>query len=146
MATRAMPKVFRRLYYHVVWATKNRTPLLSPHLRPLLFEVIGEKCRALGCQLHAVNAVEDHVHLALEIPPALAVGNAVGQIKGAASHALNESQPEPVYWQDGYGVVTFRGDEMEKVCQYIASQEERHAAGGLSPLFERCFEEEAGNP
>jgi REP-associated tyrosine transposase len=136
-------RVFRQLYYHVIWTTKNREPVLTELLRPPLFEAIREKCRALGCTFHEVNAVEDHVHLALEIPPSLAVATAVGQIKGASSHAINERQPGSIYWQEGYGAVTFRKAELQKVREYIATQERRHRCGALSKLLEAHEDTEA---
>jgi REP-associated tyrosine transposase len=132
----AVARVFRQVYYHVIWTTKNREPVLTGLLRPPLFDAIRDKCRHLGCTCHEVNAVEDHVHLALEIPPSLAISTVIGQIKGASSHVINERQPGSIYWQEGYGIVTFRKAELAKVRQYIATQEERHRCGGLSPLLE----------
>ena len=135
-----MAQVFRQLYYHVVWATKNRGPQLASTLRPTLVETVQDKCRRLGCRLHAVNAVSDHIHIALEIPPASAVAAVIGQLKGAGAHALNQLQPGAVLWQEGYGVLTFRRAELGKVVRYIATQEERHRTGTLSPLLESCEE------
>jgi putative transposase len=131
-----MGEVFRQLYYHVVWATKNREPQLVAALRSTLFDVIRDKCRRLVCRLHAVNAMDDHVHLAIEIPPSRSVSFVLGQLKGASSHAVNQVRPGSVHWQDGYGVVTFRRAELAKVIQYVAAQEQRHQSGALSPLLE----------
>jgi putative transposase len=131
-----MGQVFHQLYYHIVWATKNREPQLIEALRPSLLEAIQDRCSRLGCRVHALNALEDHVHLAIEIPPSRAVSSAVGQLKGASSHAMNQFQPGLLHWQDGYGVLTFRHKELARVVQYIATQEERHRAGALSPLLE----------
>jgi REP element-mobilizing transposase RayT len=133
-----MSDVFHQLYYHVVWTTKNREPMIGPHVREHLRHAIREKCRRLGCIVHAVNAVADHVHLALEIPPRLAVSNVVGQIKGASAHEMNQLRPRLLAWQEGYGVLTFRRSELTTVVRYIATQEARHEGGGLSPLFEAC--------
>jgi putative transposase len=132
----SMGQVFHQLYYHIVWATKNREPQLVQALRPSLFEAIEDRCRRLNCRLHAVNAGDDHLHLALEIPPARAVSAVVGQLKGASAHAMNQLRPGAIHWQDGYGVLTFRHGELAKVVRYIAAQEEHHRAGSLSPLME----------
>jgi putative transposase len=137
-----MGKAFRRLYYHAVWATKNRAPQIAETRRPTLFEAIGETCRRLDCALHAVNAMEDHVHVALEIPPARAVSFVLGQIKGASSRAMNQMWPESTHWQDGYGVVTFRRNDLEQIKHYIATQAERHRTGKLSPTLETWEEDE----
>jgi putative transposase len=138
-----MGQIFRRLYYHVVWSTKERLPVITPGLRAVLLEEIERKCSALDCTLHAANAVEDHVHVALEIPPSRAVSDIVGQIKGATSHALNRTSPEEFQWQSGYGVVTFRSAELPRVVEYVANQEARHKDKSLSPFLESFGGEEA---
>lgn len=137
-----MAEVFRRVYYHVVWSTKHRDPQVVDWLRPHLLEAVASKCRRLGCTLHAANAVHDHIHLALEIPPSLAVSAAVGQIKGASSHEVNQFEPGALHWQDGYGVVTFRERDLPRVKDYIATQEDRHRVGRLSSLLE----DDGGSP
>ena len=131
-----MGQVFHQLYYHLVWATKNREPQLAAAVRPYVLEAIQDRCHRLGCRVHALNAVDDHVHLALEIPPSRSISFVVGQVKGASSHAMNQFQPGSLHWQDGYGVVTFRHGELGKVVRYIDTQEERHRANALSPLLE----------
>src|SRR5205809_5839963 len=128
-----MAQAFWQLYYHVVWSTKDRAPQLTEPLRPPFFEAIQDKCRRLDCRLHAVNATEDHVHLAIEVPPSRAVASVVGQIKGAAAHQVNQSCPGAIHWQDGYGIVSFRASELETVKRYIATQQQRHQPGALSP-------------
>ena len=131
-----MAQVFHQLYYHVVWTTKNRGPQLSEEVRPHLLDAIQQRCQRLGSTLHALNAVEDHVHVALEIPPSRAVSTVVGQMKGASAHEINQLRSASSHWQDGYGVVTFRQAELAKVKRYIDTQEERHRAGALSPVLE----------
>ncbi len=140
-----MNQVFHQLYYHIIWATKNREPQLSDASRQLLFEVVQKQCCRLRCRLHAVNAIVDHVHLGLEISPARPVSLVVGQIKGASAHALNQLHGGAVHWQDGYGVVSFRQAELAKVIRYIATQEARHSAGRLSTLLEATAEPESGS-
>ncbi len=39
-------------------------------------------------------------------------------------------------WQEGYGVLTLRKDEVESVSRYIDNQEEHHRTGRLSALLE----------
>ncbi len=40
-------------------------------------------------------------------------------------------------WQQGYGVLTLRQDDLPGVIRYIDGQEEHHRAGKLSVLLER---------
>lgn len=39
----------RRLYYHIVWATKQRLPLIKPELEAKLYGYIIGKADYLGC-------------------------------------------------------------------------------------------------
>ena len=38
---------FSKLFYHFVWATKNRLPLLTPIVEEPLFPYLGYKCKEL---------------------------------------------------------------------------------------------------
>jgi putative transposase len=52
-----------QLYYHIVWATKNRLPLLIPEAEPLIFSFIQNKALDLEATVYALNGSLDHVHL-----------------------------------------------------------------------------------
>jgi hypothetical protein len=45
-------------------------------------------------------------------------------------------------WQAGYGVLTLRKDELDKVSRYIDNQEAHHSQGRLSELLETFETEE----
>ena len=81
----------------------------------------------------------DHVHLLARLPPTLRVSEFIGQVKGAACHRVNEEiQPSfKLKWQEGYGALTLRENELEKVSRYIDNQETHHRLGRLSVLLER---------
>lgn len=129
---------FWKCYYHVVWATKNRQPTITPAIESIIFAAIGEKSAALGSPLLAMNAVSDHVHVAVCIPPALSVANWVGGAKGASSRAVNTGfELDDLFrWQEGYGVMTFGKKRLAQVSQYIDSQKERHQVNDLNTHLE----------
>jgi hypothetical protein len=62
-----------QLFYHIVWTTKNREPLLSPELEPIVYGFLRGKATGLGAAIFALNGTVDHVHLITAIPPSLAV-------------------------------------------------------------------------
>jgi REP element-mobilizing transposase RayT len=39
---------FHQLYFHFVWATRRRLPLIQPQIEERLFAYIGAKCVELG--------------------------------------------------------------------------------------------------
>ena len=95
-----------RLYYHLVWATKERQPLINPEKETTLYHYIISKADSLGCIVHAIGGVEDHIHLLVSIPPTLAIADFVRNLKGSSSHYLNQLtvSANKFGWQEGYGV------------------------------------------
>lgn len=129
---------FHQLYYHFVWGTKDRLPLITENARERLIRWVEDECRKRGGTPLACNALSDHVHLFVNLPPTACVSTFIGQVKGASSFAYNHhfSAPHHLMWQDGYGVITVRKAESEKVIRYIANQQELHAAHKTSRLLE----------
>lgn len=79
---------FTELYIHLVWATWDRQPLITPEIEPRLYAAIAANCRDLKCQPLAIGGVADHVHLLVRLHPAVAVSILVKQVKGSSSHLV----------------------------------------------------------
>lgn len=69
-------------------------------------------------------------------------------MKGATAFRVNhELKPKfKLHWQEGYGVVTLRKDEVEAVSRYIDKQEDHHRSGRLSRILELTETEEEDWP
>lgn len=114
-------------FYHIVWATKGRAPMIAAHNETLILDTIENQSIRLKCPVHALNAVEDHVHVAVSILPSLSVADWVGRVKGAASKLINDTFPDSLFqWQEGYGVLTFGPRNLPFIRQYIQNQKEHH--------------------
>jgi putative transposase len=141
-----MGHAFHQLYYHFAWSTHSRVGLIRRDYRSELLKIINEETKKRGGWPIRHNAMPDHVHLLVRLPPTVAVSQFIGHLKGATSHRVNdEIRPDfRLQWQEGYGVVTLRKDELGKVSRYIDNQETHHRQGRLSDLLERteCDEEE----
>ncbi|MBI1257597.1 MAG: IS200/IS605 family transposase [Chloroflexi bacterium] len=134
---------FWKCYYHVIWGTKNRAAVITPSIEAILFHAIQAKSDELRCTILAVNGTPDHVHVAVGIRPSLAVGDWVGQIKGASSHAVNSTFDtlEPKFrWQEDYGVLTFGVRQSSFVVSYVENQKEHHRSGALYASLEQIDE------
>lgn len=138
------PKMpFWKCYYHIVWATKNRQPMITPSMEAILFSAIRSKSEELRCPVIAINAVADHIHVAVSIRPALALVDWIGQAKGASSHTMNrafDKLEDNFRWQESYGVVTFGARNTPLVVDYIEKQKEHHQMGNLQPYLEQIDE------
>jgi REP element-mobilizing transposase RayT len=131
--------VFHQLYYHFTWATHSREPLIDRAWRAELLHIVNEEVKTRGGFSLRHNAMPDHAHVLCRLPPTLLIADFVGQVKGATSFRVNkEIRPKfKLQWQEGYGVVSLRKEEIEKVSRYIDRQEEHHRRGNLSELLER---------
>lgn len=112
---------YTRLFYHLIWATKNRQPLITPVTETALFRYLEQKARELECELFATNGWEDHIHLVLEIPAKFSVAEVIQRLKGASSHEFPD-----LYWQRGYGALTISEHNLTVVIDYVRQQKERH--------------------
>ena len=126
-----------RLFYHVVWGTKNRLPLIESVWEENLYGYIWGKATALGCIPHAINGMSDHSHVAISIPPKLSVATLIGQLKGSSSHHVNERYLNGAFaWQAEYGVLSFSEKSLSRVLDYIKNQKKHHAENTLNIAME----------
>jgi putative transposase len=126
------------LYYHIVWSTKHRLPLIETTWEEELYGYMRGKALALECRVYAINGTTDHTHVAISIPPKLAVATLVGHLKGASSHRVNELfVPHKSFaWQSEYGAFTFSEKSLSNVVNYVNNQKKHHADKNLNRAFE----------
>ena len=87
--------------------------------------------------IRRAGGIENHVHVLIDLPKTLSVSEAIKQLKGGASHAINQEGLMPAgrfAWQDGYAAFTVSLSNAAQVATYIANQREHHR--------HRTFEEE----
>ena len=130
-----------RLFYHLVWATKDRAPLIDEAGAAVIEASIRVTCEEPGLRLHAIGIMPDHVHVVLSIPPRLALADFIGRLKGASSYAVNGAdhrpRPDRFSWQGEYGVLSFGEKALPGVVAYVRDQRARHAANKLWDALER---------
>ena len=68
------------LYVHFVWSTWDRQPLITPEIERSLHREMENEANRKRCIVLAINGIEDHVHLVLEIPPTCAIAEIIKQI------------------------------------------------------------------
>ena len=130
---------YYELYYHIVWTTKMREPLITPELEPVLHQYLRGKGISIGGIVHAVGGIEEHVHVVASIEPRIAVATFVGQLKGASSHWVTHVSAYrlPFTWQEGYGILTFGKQALPRVVEYVMHQHEHHRDNRLISELER---------
>ena len=102
---------------HEVFSTKYRTPFLTIGVRPRLFASLATVGRDMSCEVFRVGAVEDHMHLAVDLARTVSVAEFVKRVKQASSVWMKR-QPgvSPDFeWQAGYGAISL-GQSSLKDC------------------------------
>ncbi len=130
-------------FYHVTWSTKRRQPLITQPIEGLLLSTIRQKSLEMRCPILELNAVEDHVHVAVCIVPNLAAAEWIRHVKGLSAYAINArftELKETFKWQEGYGLVTFGEKNLPFVRDYIVRQKEHHAKNTIISKLEQIDE------
>jgi putative transposase len=119
---------FTSLYYHLIFSTKNRQPLISPDLRERLWEYMGGVLHHHGCSPVIIGGTADHAHVLCVIGKEQTVAAAVRDLKTNSSRWVHETFPElaSFAWQEGYAAFTLHSGLLERARKYIAEQEAHH--------------------
>jgi REP element-mobilizing transposase RayT len=115
-------------YYHCVFSTKDRRPLITHELGQRLWPFLGGIARKNEMKAVEIGGMPDHVHILLSIPSTFSISKALQLIKGGSSKWLNETFPQRgmFRWQIKYGAFSVSESQVEKIVHYIRNQEEHH--------------------
>ena len=129
-----------KLYYHIVWATKERLPLILPNQEAELYNYIIGKSDSLNCIVHGIGGMEDHIHVVVSIPPTIAIADFMKKIKGSSSYYLNNHYSltsNKFYWQEGYGIFSLGSKQLEQAVNYVKNQKIHHLEKTTNPYLEK---------
>ena len=115
-------------YFHCVFSTKDRRPLITAALRERLWPYLGGIARENKMKALAIGGVADHVHLLLSLPATMPIAKAMQLIKGGSSKWVHETFPDQrlFAWQTKYGAFSTSVSQLDGIINYIETQEEHH--------------------
>lgn len=118
-----------RMWIHLVFATKDREPLLSKEIRYKVHEHIIQNCKEKSIYLQAINGYTDHLHCLISLGREQSISKVTQLIKGESSFWINKHQLTETnfMWQDDYFAVSVSESSLQKVINYIKNQEIHHA-------------------
>ena len=123
-----------RLYYHIVWTTRDRRPLLTAESAALLAHIARGITRQERGQLLELGIVSTHMHLLVSLHPMTQISRLLQRLKGTGAHFANQkcgAGTPRVEWAAGYTIETVSEGVLARVRDYVRRQPERHP---LSPL------------
>ncbi|MEO8885767.1 MAG: IS200/IS605 family transposase [Mucilaginibacter sp.] len=128
---------FVKIWVHLVFATKNREPLLKKEIRYDVYKHISENCLEKGIFLQTINGHDDHIHCLISLGKDQSIAKVSQLIKGESSFWINKNNlvEEKFSWQDDYFAVSISESQLQTVINYIKNQEKHH--------IKKTFAEEA---
>ena len=129
---------FNNLYTHFVFTTLNRMPVILEQHRQRIEKYITGIVRNNHCQLYAIYANPEHVHLLISRIPDLDEESLATIIADSSERFINENKlcVRLFLWQTSCSAFSvFKGD-IPKVCRYILNQKSHHQ--------KQSYEEEQG--
>ena len=130
-----------RLLVHLVFATKDRSAIITPAVKPKLEGYMVGILDNMRVHLHRLNSVADHTHLLIDLPATIAMAELVNKLKANSSRLMNEAlRGSKFAWQRGYGGFSISQNHVEMVVEYIEAQEEHHRKVTLKEELERLLE------
>ena len=118
---------YTNLVYHIVYGTKDRSPLITKELRPELHRFLGGLVTDLHGTSLEINGVADHVHVLARIKPVISISEFLGKLKSRSSGWANRKIHGRFKWQVKYGAFTVSQSQVDRVRAYIRNQEAHHS-------------------
>jgi REP element-mobilizing transposase RayT len=137
-----MPSTYTNLLYHIVFSTKDRTPLIDDEFREELYQYIGGIIRAEGGVQLEIGGLSDHIHILAKIKPAMPVSDMLAKVKANSSKWVNEHKMKmrKFGWQEGYAAFTVSESQVPNVREYIRNQVEHHRKQSYQEEFVALLE------
>ena len=120
------------IHLHLVFVTKYRRQVLTAAMLERMTDILAGVCGKAKSVLVEFNGEPDHVHLLIDLHPDNNISTLIGSLKSASSRILRQEfacelaqhyYSKPVLWSGAYYVASAGGAPIEKIKEYIQSQE-----------------------
>lgn len=127
---------------HVVFVTKYRRKTLTYELLDYLEAAFKDILSAWRCNLLEFGGESDHVHLLIDVHPALELSVLINNLKTASARRARNRFADhiarfytrPMFWHRAYFVSSVGGATLETVKAYVEAQgTEEHARKKKGP-------------
>lgn len=123
-----MGHTYTQLYYHCVFSTSRRRPLLRTPHRQRIHAYMGGIMRKPPGMAITIGGADDHVHILCSLHQDAAVSAAMREVKAKTTAWIHNEFPTlgDFAWQQGYGAFTVSRSNLDQVANYIREQQAHH--------------------
>lgn len=119
-----------RLYYHLIWTTLDRQPLIDTRCGHFLCRFLRVVAFDERSRLVAVGMVATHVHVLIATHPTTNLPKLIQRLKGGSAHTANQEgyaqAKAPLRWAAGYNLQTVSVSLLERTREYLRNQPSHH--------------------
>ncbi|HET8648915.1 MAG TPA: IS200/IS605 family transposase [Gemmatimonadales bacterium] len=124
-----------RLYFHIVWTTRDRLPLIDGPAATLIARIARQAARQERGRLLDIGIVATHVHALVALHPLSLIPRMLQRMKGASSHLINrERRPANaslLHWDSGYNIETVSPQSLNAARRYVRNQPRHHPGDAI---------------
>lgn len=110
------------LLYHIIYATKERAPLITSALKDRLHGYLGGIVKGLGGVPIEINGMAEHIHLLVRIRPTISVSDFLSKLKSSSSSWGQRETKGRFGWQAKYGAFTVSESQVGRSGNTFASK------------------------
>ena len=126
------------LFVHVIVTVHERRPLLKKPIRTVLLAHLQRDAAEKGMKVTALNGVDDHLHLLVQLHPAQNLLQVMKALKSESAHWINDSNllTERFEWEEAFAAYTVSPSGVKQVADFIGRQEEYHQSKSVESELE----------
>ena len=131
-------------YYHIVFSTKNRVPVLHQDKRKELYGYLWGILKNKDCHLYQLGGTEDHIHMLTSMHSTVCLAVLVRDLKTSSTSWIRKEQVFHSFpgWQGEYGAFTKSHSHRDGVIEYIRKQVDHHKTESFADELRRLLREE----
>lgn len=128
-----MPQSLTKIYLHLIFSTKHRTPMIDDGVKDELYAYLGGVCQAMDCEPIKIGGYFDHVHILCRFSKKVAVMDLLEEVKKRSRKWIKTKGEaySNFYWQDGYAAFSVNPSQLQVVIVYITNQYQHHSKQGF---------------
>ena len=127
------------LLYHLIFATKNRAPIIHTEWESSLHVYLGGIIKGQNGVPIEINGIEDHVHALVRLSPTKALAEFLREFKSDSTGFVRREFEKRFSWQRRYGAFTVSESNVETVRAYIRNQKNHHMTMGFDEEYRKIL-------
>ncbi len=122
-----------QLYFHLVWTTLDRRPMIDDATREFLDEFFKKTAARQESQIIGLSILQTHVHMVVRTPARIDLPRLVQFFKGGSSYAASRLPGNVLglRWAKEYSATSVSPRQLKQAMLYLENQARHHPGEGI---------------